>query len=136
MVMAVGRNGSWRSSCSARDERLEPAEEHALSIQQHLHTGHAWVLHGFGVDLVTMGPRAISDYANEDGLVGFQGDALRERRDLSRGRVVGLDLDARESAVLAPDLHEGLGLLAISLDILLRDRDDEEIEIFVHDGSP
>src|SRR5215475_10806520 len=135
----------WSSPCltlccfakqgSRLDEWLEAAPEHALGVERHrlrVHVAQARILHGFGIDLVAVRARAVSSDADEHGLVRLEIDALRKRCDLSGRGIVGLDLEERQRAVLAPHLAEQLGALAIFTNVAVGDWNNINLDVASH----
>jgi len=107
---------------------LKPPQNMRLASERHccrIHVAHTRILHRLGIDLVAMRPRLVGGNTDEDGLVRFEVNALRKGRDFSDGASSAFDLDERQRTVLAPDFAEQLGVLAIVLDVLVRDRNNE-----------
>jgi hypothetical protein len=110
----------------------EACERHRLRV----HAGHARVLHRLCVDLVTVRTRAEHHHPDEYSFVVLQSDAARKRGELANGNIIALHFEARQRTVIAPDLKKQLGFPAVGVDVLLRHRGDEHVDVVGHDAAP
>jgi hypothetical protein len=118
---------------------LNPPPEHPLHVERHLvgaHATHARVRHHLGVDAVAVRAGLVDDPREHDRLAALGLDAARERGDLSHLDVVGDAFPVFERAVLSPDLAGLAGHPPVRVDLRIRDRQDESIDVLGHRESP
>src|SRR5258708_21902254 len=135
-----------RSSVSADgirsgfEQEFEAAVDHPLGVERHgfrvHHVGQARILHHLGVDAVPLRARLVHDIGEHHGLAGLLLDAARKRSALAPLHVVRDALPVFEGAVLLPNLARSSRQPAVGLQLPLRNRHYETIDVYGHAYSP
>src|SRR5688572_27945004 len=124
----------WSSQTSEIDNRPESAVHHALHIKRHrfrIHLrGELRILHHLGIDAIAMRPRLVDDPGEHHRLAWLQSSQARERNAHLHLEVVAEALAELERAVLSPDATRFLRYTAVGVDVLLRDGDDESVDVW------
>src|SRR5439155_8204542 len=108
-------------------------EGHGLGVH---HRRQARVFHHLGIDAVAL-PARLVDYPGEHhGLVRLELDGLRERSELARLHVVSDAFNVIKSAEFLPDLSGLARHAAVGVEVFLRNRDNESIDIVGHTSAP
>src|SRR5690606_1148216 len=94
----------------------------------------ARILHDRRIDPIALLPRCVDDEGKRHRLVLLLLHCERERRELPRRNIVADALPKLQGTVLLPDLAGRLRHLAVGLDLALRHRHDESIDIVRHLG--
>src|SRR5262245_39346913 len=134
---AAGRLRQLQSAEAATrsgfDDDLEAAIDHALGIEGHLvritHALETPISHHLLEDAIALGARLVGDPGEDDRLAGLLLHAARKGRDLALGDVVGETFLVVERSMVTPDLARESGELLVLLEVLLRNGNDETIDI-------
>src|SRR5882762_10872901 len=139
-TMAIFLNIDLSNPFSETHHDLEAAVDHALGVERQRlevhHAGQARVLHHLFIHAVAVLARFVYDPRKPDHLAGLELDAPRERSALAPLHVVGDALPVLERPVLAPDLAGLERHAAVGFDFLLRDGNNEPIDIAGHKRPP
>ncbi len=114
-------------------DRLEPAVAHFLGVKRHLlhklRIVHRWIAHHFLVDAVAVLARFEDNEREHDSLPGLELQEFLKGDSKGVFQIIAEALFVIERAVLHPCFFAQLGHLAVQLHVLLRERDQESIDV-------